>query len=810
MAVDRALEPLLIEGMDALDDGVSTEIIIETDSDTGMTEISVDVVPTSEALVDHNANLSEYLDSRVLSGIASDLVEAYESDRSSRSEWESTLVEGMDILGVRLEDVTEPFDGACGAHHPMLLEACLQFQARAVSEMCPADGPIKTKIVGEETPDVLAQAARVRDHMNYQITEECEEYFDEMDRMLFMLPLVGIGFKKTYYDEAMGRLMSRFVPAQDFVIDNEATDLMTASRYCHVLTMDSNDIRKLQVSGTYRDFDVGETPQFDRGMLNEKADEITGITYTGYGERRRVLEFHANIDIPGFEHLGEDGEPSGIALPYIVTIVDGSNEILSIRRNYREDDDNYAKLSWFTVYRFLPGLGFYGLGFVHVLGNLQRTATAILRSLVDAGQFANLPGGFKARGMRVSGDTPVSFGEFRDVEGVGDDIRKSIIPLPTKEPSQTLFLLLGNIIDNGRRLSSATDIQVGDANTKETPVGSVVAMMEAGQRLMSAIHRRLHRAQRNEFRLMARINSEYTDFSRYTSGSGEISSADYDGRVDVIPVSDPNVFSESQRIMRAQAQLQLAQQFPMQHDLAAALRNMHETIGTKNIDAVLLPDRGPLRADPATENFSFMHGKPAKAFADQDHQSHIATHQSFLMSMQGDKATFAKLSPLVNAHIAEHMAHTYRQQIESMTQQRLPSAPDYNPTKPTDVSEYTEIPVEIENEIARMQAMAAQQLAQQQQQLQQAQQNEQLMQNPQVQIAMQQVAIDKQEADIKAYKAQTDVALRQSKLQADINDDELDRVLEAEKAELDAQVKLSDQQARIAAAAMNVSKQRLQ
>ena len=463
MAVDRALEPLLIEGMDALDDGVSTEIIIETDSETGVTEVSVDVVPTSEALVDHNANLSEYLDSRVLSGIASDLVEAYESDRSSRSEWESTLVEGMDILGVRLEDVTEPFDGACGAHHPMLLEACLQFQARAVSEMCPADGPIKTKIVGEETPDVLAQAARVRDHMNYQITEECEEYFDEMDRMLFMLPLVGIGFKKTYYDEAMGRLMSRFVPAQDFVIDNEATDLMTASRYCHVLTMDSNDIRKLQVSGTYRDFDVGETPQFDRGMLNEKADEITGITYTGYGERRRVLEFHANIDIPGFEHLGEDGEPSGIALPYIVTIVDGSNEILSIRRNYREDDDNYAKLSWFTVYRFLPGLGFYGLGFVHVLGNLQRTATAILRSLVDAGQFANLPGGFKARGMRVSGDTPVSFGEFRDVEGVGDDIRKSIIPLPTKEPSQTLFLLLGNIIDNGRRLSSATDIQVGDA-----------------------------------------------------------------------------------------------------------------------------------------------------------------------------------------------------------------------------------------------------------------------------------------------------------------------------------------------------------
>ena len=369
MAVDRALEPMPLEAMESPDDDISTEIIIESDSESGLTEITISEIPTTEAFVDHNANISEYLENDVLADIASDLVEAYESDRSSRSEWESTLVEGMDILGIRLEDVTEPFDGACGAHHPMLLEACLQFQARAVSELCPADGAVKTKIIGEETPEILAQSRRVRDHMNYQITEECEEYFDEMDRMLFMLPLVGIGFKKTYYDESMGRLMSRFVPAQDFVIDNEATDLITASRYCHVLTMDSNEISKLQVNGIYRDFPVGETPQFDRGIVNEKADEITGVTYTGYGERRRVLEFHADIDIPGFEHLGDDGEPTGIALPYVVTIVDGSNEILSIRRNYKEDDPNFIKQSWFTVYKFLPGLGFYGLGFDHVLGN---------------------------------------------------------------------------------------------------------------------------------------------------------------------------------------------------------------------------------------------------------------------------------------------------------------------------------------------------------------------------------------------------------------------------------------------------------
>ncbi len=806
MAIERALDLLAPELVVDNTQDISTEIVIETDLESGETEISIGDYPTSELMVPHGANLADNLVDTELSALASELVEAYDEDRSSRAEWETALVEGMDILGIRLEEVSEPFEGACGAHHPMLLEACLQFQARAVAELCPADGPIKTKIIGGSDEAVIAQAQRVEQHMNYQITEECEEYFDEMDRMLFMLPLMGIGFKKTYWDATLNRITSRFVGAQDFVIDNEASDLMTASRYCHALTMDANDIRKMQVAGEYRDFDLGTPADLDRGQINEKASEITGLTFTGYGERFRVLEFHVNLDLPGFEHLDSEGNQTGIALPYIVTVLDSNNEVLSIRRNYAEGDTDYKKLNWFTVYRFLPGLGFYGLGFVHVLGNLQRTATAVLRSLVDAGQFANLPGGFKARGMRVAGDQPISFGEFRDIDGVGDDIRKSIIPLPTKEPSQTLAMLLGSIVDNGRRLAASTDLQVGDQNTKETPVGSVVAMMEAGQRLMSTIHRRLHRAQRNEFRLMARLNYEYGDFGAYTSGAGDIRREDYDGRVDVIPVSDPNIFSESQRIMRAQAQLQLAQQFPQQHDLPAALRRMHQTIGTDEIDDILLPDRGPQRADPATENFAFMHGKAAKAFADQDHQAHIQTHQAFLMSMQGDQNTFKQLAPRMNAHINEHIAHQYRQQIEAAIQQQLPDAPDYNPLKPTAPSDYMELDPAMENELARMQALAGQQLAQQAMQLKQAQQNQQAMQTPQMQVAMQQLAIDKQDSDVKAFKAKADVELKAAELQAEINDQNLDRELEAESKILDAQIKAADQRSRVAAAAMNVSR----
>ena len=809
MAVEKALNPMPSGDMEYTDD-IVTEIVVETDGNTGETTIGIAEMPESEALVPHDANIAEILDEQDLVEMAMALVDTYHQDRQSRSEWEETLVEGMDLLGVKLEEVTEPFEGACGASHPLLIEACLQFQARTIGELCPPDGPVKTKIIGEQTEELLRQAQRVQRHMNSQLTEECEEYFDDMDRLLFALPLNGIGFKKTYYDQSMGRGTSRYVKAQDFVVDNEATDLLTSPRYTHVLHMAENDIRKNIYAGVYRDVELGKPSRLDRGVLTEKENEITGISYyTADNDRHRVLEMHVDLNIQGFEHLDmESGEPTGIALPYIVTIHEDSNQILSIRRNYAEGDTLYRKLSWFTTYKFLPGLGFYGLGFIHVLGNLQKTATPILRALDDAGQYANLPGGFKARGMRLAGDQPVSFGEFRSVEGVGDDIRKSIIPLPTKEPSQTLLMLLGTITDNGRRLAASTDIQVGDANSKDSPVGSVVALMEAGQRLMSAIHRRLYRAQKAELRIFARLNAEFNDFTGYNNGSGEIRAEDYDATIDIIPVADPSIISESQRIMRAQAQLQVATQFPQQHDVHAALRSMHVTLGTEDIDDVLLPDRGPERADPATENFSFLHGKPAKAFADQDHQAHMTVHQTFLLSMQKDQATFSRLAPLVNAHIAEHMAHTYRQQIEAAMQQRLPTAPDYNPLKPTEQGEYAELAPEIENEVAKMQAMAAQQLAQQAAALQQAQQNAAMAQDPNFQLALQKLAIDKQEADTKSFKAQADVALKQAEIQAEIQDENLDRELAAEKAVLDAQIKASDQRARVQAAALNVSNRR--
>ena len=804
MAIAQSLNPAPSGPVIEVDDNIATEVLIETDP-SGETTISIGEMPAAEAFIPHEANLADHMDDRDLSELAGDLMEAFEQDKSSRSEWEATLEEGMNLLGIKLEEVSEPFDGACGAHHPLLLEACLQFQARAVAELCPPDGPVKAKIIGDQNDEVLSQARRVEQHMNWQLTEECEEYYEDMDRLLFSLPIAGIAFKKTYFDPSMDRITSRFVKAQDFVVDNESTDLATSGRYCHVLNMAENDIRRGVHAGTYRDVEYGDAYSGEVSRLTQAENDLIGVNvYSHASSRHRVLEFHADLDLPGdFAHIDEDGEQTGIALPYIVTIHDGSGEVMSIRRNYREDDSLYRKLSWFTTYKFLPGLGFYGLGFIHVLGNLEKTATAILRALVDSGQYANLPGGFKARGMRLSGDQPIAFGEFRDVEGVGDDLRKSIIPLPTKEPSQTLFLLLGAVTDFGRRLAANSDISVGDADTRNAAVGSVSALQEAGAKLMSSIHRRLHRAQRNELRVFSRLNAENANLTDYQSGSARISPADYDGRVDVVPVTDPSMISESQRLQRAQAQLQIAQQFPAQHNIRAALHRMHVTLGTKDIDALLLPERGPERADPATENFSFFHGKPAKAFADQDHASHMAVHQTFLMGLQSDKATFAKISPVVNAHINEHQAHDYRQKIEALMQQRLPDAPDYNPLNPMEPADYGNLEPAIENEVARMQALAGQALAQQQAMIQQAQQNAAMAQDPRMQIAQQQLAIDKQEADVKAYKAQADVALRQAKINADISDDALDRELEAEKAVLDAQIKRADQQARIDAAAMN-------
>lgn len=779
----------LILGVDtaALPPEIDSPITIQEDG-SALIEIEVEVAAA------HGDNLAEFLEESELSQIAEELLDGYAADLESRSDWEDTYKEGLEILGLKLEDTEDPFPGACAAHHPLMLEAALQFQARAIGELFPAGGPVKTSTVGDVSAQVMQQAERVREFMNYQVTEEMEEYFDELDTMLFNLPLAGSAFKKVYYDFTLARPVSKFVPAEQFVVSYGTTDLAGSSRYTHVLQMDGNDVRKAQVGGFYRDIDLSPAPR-DPDEIQDAKDDISGLKPSALlSGSRKLLEIHADLDIPGYEDLGLDGEPTGIKLPYIVTIDYASGEVLSIRRNWEEGDPLRKKVSWFVHYKFLPGLGFYGLGLPHILGNLQKTATATMRALIDAGQFANLPAGFKARGMRINGgDTPLAFGEFRDVEGYGDDIRKSIIPIPVKEPSQTLFLLMGRVVDDARRLAAVADMNATDMN-KEAPVGTTLAIMEQGIKVMSAIHKRLHRAQRSEFKILARINRDYLPPEypyAVEGGMRMVFKQDFDNRVDILPVSDPNIFSEAQRIMRAQTQLQLAQQFPQQHDLKAALRRMHEVIGTQKIEEVLLPERGPQPMDPATEFYAVLTGQPIKAYAYQDHQSHITAHQAQMMQLQvmaQQNPALQQAMPLLMSHMAEHQGFLVRQQIEAMTGIPLPPAPEVDPANPAKQSEYVQLGPDLENQIAQRQAIATQQLAQQQMQLAQVQRNQQLMQDPSMQVMMGKVQADQMDAQAKLAKVQADQQVAMAKLTQSAQEHQDDMALEVAKLQQKGQL----------------------
>ena len=516
-----------------------------------------------------DANLAEILDERVLMDISSELVGLYKEDRSGRQDWEDSYRDGLDLLGLKYEEREQPFRGSSGVTHPLIAEAVTQFQAQAYKELLPSSGPVRTQVVGAATPEVEAQSKRIQEFMNYQITHVMEEYDPEMDRLLFYLPLAGSAFKKIYYDDILDRAVARFVPADDLVVPYNATDLASASRVVHVIRMSDNDIRKFQAGGFYREVDLVPYEQDDE--VREKEREISGIRKTLDDQDCTLLEIHTELDIPGFEHVSPlDGEQTGIKLPYIVTIDEGSAKILSIRRNWQEGDDLYRKLQYFSHYKFLPGLGFYGFGLLHMIGGLGRSATSILRQLIDAGTLANLPAGFKARGIRIrDSDEPLSPGEFRDIDVPGGALRESILPLPYKEPSQTLMALLGFVVDAGRRFAAITDIQVGDGN-QQAAVGTTVALLERGSKVMSAIHKRLYYAQKQEFRMLAKVFAEsLPPMYPYNVWGAEamIKQADFDERIDVIPVADPNIFSMSQRLALAQTQLQLAQSSPEMHNL---------------------------------------------------------------------------------------------------------------------------------------------------------------------------------------------------------------------------------------------------
>ena len=651
-------EEIDVEEIDVEEVEDPTEIIEEED---GSVVLNFDKIVSEELQAEQDANLAEVMDERDLMDISSELISYYEDDKSGRQEWEDAYTEGLELLGIRYEQREEPFRGSSGVTHPLIAEAVTQFQAQAYKELLPSSGPVRTQVVGAATPEVEMQSRRVQEFMNYQITNVMDEYDPEMDRLLFYLPLAGSAFKKVYFDDILDRAVSRFVPADDLYVPYNATDLNSASRITHLIRMNTNDVRKFQAAGFYRDIEL--SPYDDGDEVREKERSLMGVEKTGADDQDcTILEVHTDLDLPGFEHVNPiDGEQTGIKLPYIVTIDEGSSKVLSVRRNWRENDEYYRKVQYFSHYKFLPGLGFYGFGLLHMIGGLGRSATSIMRQLIDAGTLANLPAGFKARGIRIrDADEPLSPGEFRDIDVPGGALRDSILPLPYKEPSQTLMALLGFVVDAGRRFAAISDMQVGDGN-QQAAVGTTVALLERGSKVMSAIHKRLHYAQKQEFRMLSRVFAESLPpmypYNVY-GGEATIKQTDFDERVDVIPVSDPNIFSMSQRLALAQTQLQLAQSNPQMHNLYEAYRRIYEAIGVHNIEALLPAPQPPQPTDPAIENAKSIIQETLQAFPTQDHDAHIATHIVFMKTPI--PASSPPVFALLQAHLCEHIAFKAR------------------------------------------------------------------------------------------------------------------------------------------------------
>ena len=638
----------------------------QVQNEDGSVDINFDPKAASqEGGDDHYANLAEFLPDDTLGSLGSDLNQKYTDYSVSRKDWEKTYTQGLDLLGFKYDQRTEPFQGASGATHPVLAEAVTQFQALAYKELLPADGPVRSQILGLQTPDKVQQADRVKDFMNYQIMDQMKEYEPEFDSMLFHLPLAGSTFKKVYFDEVEGRAVSKFVPADDLVVPYTATSLDDAEAIIHKVKISENELRKQQVAGFYRDIDLA-APQDKESEVDRKERELEGVSKSKNDDLYTLLECHVNLDLEGFEDEDpQTGEPSGIKVPYIVTLEEGSREILSIRRNYEIGDAKKNKIQYFVHFKFLPGLGFYGFGLIHMIGGLSRTATAALRQLLDAGTLSNLPAGFKMRGIRIRDDAQsIQPGEFRDVDAPGGNLKDSFMMLPFKEPSQTLLQLMGVVVGAGQRFASIADLQVGDGN-QQAAVGTTVALLERGSRTMSAIHKRIYSALKNEFKLMARVFKLYLP-QEYpydvVGGQKMIKQSDFDDRVDILPVADPNIFSQTQRISLAQTELQLATSNPQMHNMYQAYRNMYEALGVKNIDSILVRPMQPTPKDPALEHIDALGGKQFQAFPGQDHRAHITAHLNFMAT------NIARNNPMVMAslekNIFEHISLMAQEQIE--------------------------------------------------------------------------------------------------------------------------------------------------
>jgi hypothetical protein len=739
------------------------EITIEDPEsvEIGIDGLQIDMKKAEASDEDFDANLAEFMGEDELSLIASELTDAFEDDISSRKDWIQTYVDGLDLLGMKLEERTEPWAGACGVTHPLLSEALVKFQSETIMETFPAAGPVKTKIIGKDTQEKKEAAERVQEDMNYRLTEEMPEFRPEHERMLWGLGLAGNAFKKVYFDPSFDRQMSIFVPAEDIVVPYGASSLKTAERVTHVMRKTENELRKLQVDGFYRDIELGE-PTNTLDEVEKKIAEKLGFR-ASVDSRYRLLEMHVDYDLPGYEDKDKKGEETGIALPYVITIDKASQKVLAIRRNWEPDDKRKQKRNHFVHYGYIPGFGFYCFGLIHLIGAFAKSGTSILRQLVDAGTLSNLPGGLKSRGLRIKGDdTPISPGEFRDVDVPSGSIRDNILPLPYKEPSQVLASLMNQIIDEGRRFASAADLQVSDMSAN-SPVGTTLAILERTLKVMSAVQARIHYALHEELRLLKGIIRDYTpeEYSyEPAQGTRRAKQSDYD-QVDVIPVSDPNAATMSQKVVQYQAALQLAQGAPQLYDLPLLHRQMLDVLGIKNY-AKLVPMEDDIRPrDPVTENQNILKGKPVKAFFYQDHQAHIMVHQATMQdpkiqSLLANNPQAPALAAAMMAHINEHLGYEYRKQIEQVMGMQIPNTDDEDNDQV--------IPKDMEIEISRRAAQASQQLLQKNQQEAQQQQAQQQAQDPVIQMQQQELAIKAAEQKRKADKDAADIALKQQQL----------------------------------------------
>jgi hypothetical protein len=704
------------------------------------------------------ANLAEHLAKEDLASISYKLLEEFDNDLGSRKDWERTYRKGLDLLGLKIEERSSPWPGACGVFHPILSEAAVRFQSQAIMETFPAGGPVKTKIVGTPTIEKEKQALRIKEDLNYFLTEKMSEYRSEHERLLFSLPLAGCGFKKVYFDPSLNRPVAMYVPAEDMVVPYGATDLQSCPRYAHVMKKFKNDVRKLQVSGFYRDIDLPE-PTPEQSDIQKSKDELTGEDQLVNDNRHTLIEFHVDYDLPEFEDE-EDGEPTGIALPYVITLDKQSGEVLSIYRNWRQDDDRKLKRLHFVPYDYIPGFGFYSFGLIHLIGGIAKSATSILRQLVDAGTLSNLPAGLKARGLRIKGDsTPLMPGEFRDVDVPSGAIKDAITFMPYKEPSQVLSALLGNMVEEGRRFASIADLQIGDAN-EQAPVGTTLALMERAMKVMSAVQARLHASMKKELDLLVDIIKHHMEGPyEYETDAGATRTQDYDDRVDVFPVTDPNAASLSQRVVQYQAALQLASQAPQMYDLPELHRQMLAVLGLNDIEKIIPDTKDQKPKDPVSENMDILAGKPVKAFLYQDHEAHIQVHMAAMqdpkiMQLVGQSPMASTIQAAAAAHLNEHIGFQYRKEIEKQLGVDMP---------PMD----QELPPDVEVSLSRLTAEAASKLLQKDQSEAQQQQAQQQMQDPVLQMQMQELQNQKDELALKAKKIDADIAAKQQQLNND-------------------------------------------